>query len=155
MPLRVLLAVAGGGLAVYGVIRLLADVTASQPLWLLVWLAGALIVHDGVIAPLTLGLGGLLARVLPTRGLRSVQFALVWIGLMAAVALPLIVRRGSQPAVKALDDQDYLANLALLAVVATGVAILGYTVESLRGRRGQRETATNARPSTRHESADE
>src|SRR5439155_10615261 len=55
--IRWLLGVAGVLLALFGVFRLLTQIPAGNLLALVVWLVAALVLHDGVLAPLTGGIG--------------------------------------------------------------------------------------------------
>jgi hypothetical protein len=86
------------------------------------WLAGAIVLHDGIIAPLVLGVGLLLAAV-PARGM--VRGALVVAGCLTMIALPPLLRPGAPTNPSALP-LDYLRNwLLVLAAVAvvTGVVL--------------------------------
>ncbi|MFI2346095.1 hypothetical protein ACH492_03340 [Streptomyces sp. NPDC019443] len=86
------------------------------------WLAGAIVLHDGIIAPLVLGVGLLLAAV-PARG--TVRGALVVAGCLTMIALPPLVRPGAPTNPSALP-LDYLRNLLLVLVavaVVTGVLL--------------------------------
>ncbi|MET7619389.1 hypothetical protein [Streptomyces sp. NPDC005408] len=86
------------------------------------WLAGAIVLHDGIIAPLVLGVGLLLAAV-PARG--TVRGALVVAGCLTVVALPVLLRPGT-PKNATVLPLDYVSNwlLALAAVAAlTGVLL--------------------------------
>ena len=48
------------------------------------------------------------------------------------IAIPLIERRGTQPAVKAILLRDYAGNLALLLGLTAAAALVLYTVRVLR-----------------------
>ena len=93
---RIALGVAGGLLLAFGVFRLVTTLDHPDLLALAVWLAVAIVLHDGVIAPATVGAGVLLTRV-PPRVRRYVQGALIVGALITVIALPLINRRGTQP----------------------------------------------------------
>jgi hypothetical protein len=87
------------------------------------WLAGAIVLHDGIVAPLVLAVGLLLAGV-PARG--TVRAALVVAGSLTLVALPVLLRRGT-PANASVLPLDYVRNwLIALGVVAvlTGVLLV-------------------------------
>ncbi|HEU5266683.1 MAG TPA: hypothetical protein VFU35_08275, partial [Jatrophihabitans sp.] len=112
------------------------------------WLIGALVIHDGLLSPLLVGIGVALRRYVPDRGRRYLQAALVTGGLLTVVALPMIYRQGSQPAAKAILRQDYGANLATLLAIVTGLVVLLYLASVLRGR--QAASAANGRPALDH-----
>lgn len=92
-----------------------------DPVGVVVWLGGALVLHDGVIAPLVLAAGMAVAAV-PARGL--VRGALLTAGALVLVTLPVLLRPGAPPNPSALP-LPYGRNLALVlaAVVVTAVAV--------------------------------
>ncbi|WP_240137183.1 hypothetical protein [Streptomyces sp. MUM 178J] len=98
-----------------------------------VWLAGAIVLHDGLIAPFVLTVGLLVASV-PARGL--VRGALIVAAALTAIALPPMlapVRRN--PSVLPLDyPRNWLLAMAAIAVVTA----LVLTARALRGRRPRR-----------------
>lgn len=89
-----------GGLGVF-LIGIGAWHLAAQPdpYDALVWLAGALVLHDGVLAPLVLAVGLLVAAV---PGRRVVRGALIVCGVLVLVTLPLLLRPGAPPNPSAL-----------------------------------------------------
>ncbi|MFB6840563.1 hypothetical protein [Streptomyces sp. NPDC056361] len=106
--------IGGAGLALMG---LGAWLTAAEPepLGVLVWLAGALVLHDGILAPLVLGVGLILVG-RSRRGL--LRGASVVAGSVVLVTLPLLLRPGAPPNPSALP-LPYGRNLAIvLAAVA-------------------------------------
>jgi len=131
---RIALAVAGGMLIALGAFRLVTELDRPDLVTLGLWLLVAVALHDGVIAPLTVGVGVTLTRV-PPRARRYVQGALVAGALITVVAIPLIDREGTQPAVKAILLRDYAGNLALLLGLTAGVAVVLYVARVLRDRR--------------------
>lgn len=131
---RLGLGAAGVALAGFGVFRLLTGIGAVDLVWLAIWLVGALVLHDGMLAPLTVGIGALLARV-PPRGRRYLQGALIAGSLVTVIAIPLIARAHSQPAIKAILRQNYVANLAILLAIVAAVALALYVRQVLRDRR--------------------
>ncbi|MFF1506474.1 hypothetical protein [Streptomyces sp. NPDC058326] len=128
-----------GGLGV-GLICLGAWLVAAEPAPgdVLVWLAGSLVLHDGVLAPLVLA-GGLLIAGRPGR--RLWRGALVIAGSVVLVTLPLLVRPGPPPNPSALP-LPYGRNLVIvLAAVAVG-AVLPRLVRRW-GQRSQRRAGTD------------
>ena len=120
---RIILAVGGILLGLFGVFRLLAQFPGPSLLPLLIWLAAALIIHDGLLSPAVVGVGWVLRRFVPDRERRYLQAWLIMSALVAVIAIPMIYLRGSQPAAKAILLQDYAANLGLI-IGALGVATL-------------------------------
>lgn len=139
---RIALGVAGGLLLAFGVFRLVTRLDTSDLLVLGVWLVAAVAIHDGLVAPITLGTGLALTRV-PPRGRRYLQGALVVAALITVVALPLINRQGTQPASKAILLRDYSSNLALLLGLTAAVALVLYTLRVLREQTPAANTPTN------------
>jgi hypothetical protein len=129
---RIIFAAAGILLVVFGAARLLTEIPVRNLLFLGVWLVAALAIHDGVLSPAVVGVGWLLRRFVPDRARRHLQIALIMIGMVTVVALPMIYLQGSQPVVKALLLRDYTANLGLL-IGLVAVATLGlYAVRVAR-----------------------
>ena len=131
---RIALCLAGGLLLAFGAFRLLTGLELGDLVALSLWLVVALVVHDVVIAPLTVGTGVLLTRV-PARGRRYLQGALIVAALVTVIALPLIYRRGTQPEAKAILLRDYAGNLALLLGLIAAVALALYAARVLREQR--------------------
>lgn len=131
---RILLAIAGIGLAAYGVFRLLSEIPTHSLLVLAVWLIAALVIHDAILAPSVIGVGWLLRRYVPDRGRRYLQAALIMIALVTVIAVPMIFLRGSQPAVKALLLRNYAANLILIMGIIAVISLILYAVRVARDR---------------------
>ncbi|WP_149823996.1 hypothetical protein [Streptomyces tailanensis] len=115
---RVLVGAAGVALMGVGVSLLMdvRDVTG-----VLVWLGGAVVLHDALIAPLVLLAGLVLVRG-GTRG--PVRGALVVAGALTVVALPALLRPG-RTANSSVLPLDYPRNwLIALAAVATVTALV-------------------------------
>ncbi|MFF9158830.1 hypothetical protein ACF081_01105 [Streptomyces longwoodensis] len=115
---------AAAGLALMGVgLSLLTDV--RDPTGALLWLGGAVVLHDALIAPLVLLVGLVLVR----GGARGpVRGALLVAGALTAVALPVLLRPGrtANPSVLPLDyPRNWL--IALAAVVVLTGAWVGVT----------------------------
>ena len=116
---RIILAVAGIALGLFGVGRLVTQIPVPSLVGLGVWLIAALVIHDGIASPLVLAVGALVGRV-PPRGRRYLQAGLIMAAMVTVLAVPMIYRRGSQPASKALLDQNFGGNLTLLLGVIAG-----------------------------------
>ncbi|MFI1714689.1 hypothetical protein [Streptomyces litmocidini] len=112
-------------------------VDQPDPLGVFVWLAGALVLHDGILAPLVLAVGLLLAG-RRRRGL--LRGALLVAGSVVLVTLPLLVRPGAPPNPSALP-LPYGRNLAIVLVAVTVVTGLLIVVQRWRERRQGRAAA--------------
>ncbi|ARH89278.1 hypothetical protein [Streptomyces sp. MOE7] len=119
------------GLALMGVgASLLLDVPDLTGV--LVWLGGAVVLHDALIAPLVLLIGLVLVR----GGARGpVRGALLVAGALTTVALPVLLRPG-KPANSSVLPLDYPRNwLLTLVAVATVTALVLAARRTRRSRR--------------------
>ncbi len=103
----------------YGGGRILLSVPPPILVMLGVWMVGALLIQHGVVSPLVVAVGAALRRI-PDRGRRFLQIGLIAAAMVTAVAIPLILRQGTQPPAKALLLQNYAANLTLLLGLIAG-----------------------------------
>ncbi|MGV8964895.1 MAG: hypothetical protein ACOH2F_01330 [Cellulomonas sp.] len=137
--LRLALVAAGVLLLLYGGARLVAEVPEALP-GLLLWMVGIVVIHDGLLSPLVVGIGWLLAKTVPPRGRRYLQAALLVGGLITIIAIPLIARRGTQPPAKALLLQNYSTNLAILLGLVAALNLAAYLIAAARDRRSDAPT---------------
>ena len=131
---RIALGVAGALLLTFGVFRLVTELDAGNLFALGLWLVAAVAIHDGLIAPITVGTGVALTFV-PSRFRRYLQGGLVVGALITVIAVPLIGRQGTQPEAKAILLRDYSANLALLLGMTAAIALVLYALRVLREHR--------------------
>lgn len=136
---RYALVAAGVLLLLYGGVRLVAVVPEAVP-GLVLWMVGIVVIHDGLLSPLVVGVGWLLARTVPPSGRRYLQAALVVGGLITIIAIPLIARQGTQPPAKALLLQNYGANLAILLGLVAALNLAAYLVTAARDRHSDAPT---------------
>jgi hypothetical protein len=132
---RIGLAVVGIVLVLYGAGRILFSVPPPLLVLLGAWLLGALLIQHGVVSPLVVAVGAALRRTVPDRGRRFLQAGLIVAAMVTVVAIPLILRQGTQPPAKALLLQNYAANLTLLLGLIAGVTLVAYAVRVARDRR--------------------
>lgn len=132
MRLRLPLGIAGVLLALFGVFRLLTQVPIFPLVILALWLVGALVIHDGILSPIVVAVGWVVARVLPPRARRYLQGALVMAALVTVIAIPMIYRQDSQPKSKAILLQDFGGNLTLLLGLIAALTLLAYAVRVAR-----------------------
>jgi hypothetical protein len=131
---RIALAAVGIVLVLYGAGRILFSVPPPLLAVLGAWMVGALLIQHGVVSPLVVAVGAALRRAVPDRGRRFLQAGLIVAGMVIVVAVPLILRQGTQPPAKALLLQNYVANLALLLGLIAAVTLVAYAVRVARDR---------------------
>jgi hypothetical protein len=135
MRLRIALGAAGVLLILFGVFRILTNAGQTDPVGMAEWLAAAVVLHDGILVPLTMAVGALLTRFVPPRARRYLQGGLIAAALVTAISIPLIYRRGSQPRGKSLELQNYGLHLAVLVGLIAAVVVVAYATRVLRDRR--------------------
>lgn len=127
-----------GGLGVlllgYGILRIAQFSDATQPRQLGGWLVAALVLHDGILAWLVVGIGWLLGRFVPGRARAYLQGGLITAGLVSLVAAPMIYRRGRSQPGQALLERDYLANLLIIFACIAAVTGAAYLLRVRRDR---------------------
>lgn len=128
---RLTFAAPGVALLGFGIFRLVTEIPFGNLAMLALWLIAAVLIHDGVLSPLVLAVGRTLAH-FPPRVRRYLHGALITSALVTVIAVPLIYRRGSQPASKALLQQNYAAHLGLLVSVIVGASLLAYALRVAR-----------------------
>lgn len=128
------LVAAGILVLLYGAWHLVAELPGNLP-DLALWMVGIVVIHDGLLSPLIVALGWILARTVPPRGRRYLQAALITGGLITIVAIPLIHRQGTQPVSKALLLQNYGGNLAILLGLVAAANVIAYALAVARDRR--------------------
>jgi hypothetical protein len=126
--LRVTTGAAGVALIGVGVFLLMdvRDLTDA-----LVWLGGAVVVHDLVIAPVVLLAGLLLVR---DGARRPVRGTLLVMGALTAVALPVLLRPG-RTANSSVLPLDYPRNWLIALGAVAAVTAIWSTVRGLGRKR--------------------
>jgi hypothetical protein len=124
---RLILGAAGILVVVYGLVQLVVNVPASSLILVVAWLIGAVIIHDGILSPAVVGIGSIMRRLVPDRGRRYLQAALIMGAIVTLIAIPMIYRQGTQPPSKALLLQNFGANLTLLLGIIGAVLLIAYS----------------------------
>jgi hypothetical protein len=150
MRTRLLLGTAGLLLGLFGVYRLLTQIPSGDLIALFVWLIAALLLHDGLLSPAVVVVGALVTSAVPPRARRYLQGALVTGALITVIAVPLIKRENSQAPAKAVLQQNFTGNLAVLLGIVGGGALVLYVVRVIGER--HRVSVTNDRPPDDHPS---
>ena len=131
---RLVLGILGLLVLLYGIVNLLIHVPIQTLGWVAVWLIAAVVIHHGLLSPVLVAVSSLLRRLLPDRGRRYLQIALVTAVPVTVIAIPMIYRQGSQPPSKALLLQNFTANLGLLLGIIAVLSLIGYAIKVTRDR---------------------
>ncbi|MGL5931201.1 MAG: hypothetical protein ACRCY8_19900 [Dermatophilaceae bacterium] len=129
--LRGTLAVVGAAGVAYGIL-LLGRLDPGQVVDVARWVAGGIVVHDGLIAPLVVTFGALVAARAPGRLRMPLVRALVVLGPLTLVAVPVLGRFGAKPDNPTLLDRPYLTGYG---VIVAGVLLLTALDAVRRSRR--------------------
>ncbi|MER7754199.1 hypothetical protein [Kitasatospora sp. NPDC097643] len=129
-----------GGLALigYGLSGLLADAYITDPLDVLGWAVGGLVLHDGLWVPLLCLVGAYLARGPVLRGWLIVAAA------VTAVGLPAVLRADDDHGNPSVLPLPYLRNWLLVLAATAALAVLFAVVRRWRGRRASRQAGQRA-----------
>ena len=122
------------GLALIGVggIVLVQDVAPTNYLGIVIWFAGAILLHDGIVAIAAFGLQLALRRVgrrIPLAVFAIVQAAIVIGAIMALIVFPQIYKKAIGANNPTVVPLDYAGNLVLFYVAlaaVTAIAVIGY-----------------------------
>lgn len=128
---RGLLLTAGVAAGAVGVFELLAGGSRNL-LSALTWLAGGVVLHDFVFAPLVVMLLVAGATVLPSWARPAAAAATVVLGTVTLMAVPVLGRFGSRPDNPTLLDRPYVAGWLVFAGLVLGCAC-GWAFVQRRG----------------------
>lgn len=104
---------------------LLLDAGSGHWVNLAIWLAAGVVVHDGVIAPVTVALGIAAMTVLPVPWRLPATVGLVCWGSITLFSIPVLGGFGERPDNPTLLDRPYLLSwlvLTALTVLLVGLA---------------------------------
>jgi hypothetical protein len=135
---RLAFGIVGVLVVLYGIVNLLIHIPIQTLAWVAVWLIAAVIIHHGLVSPVVIAVGSLLRRLVPDRGRRYLQAALIMAVPVTVIAIPMIYRQGSQPPSKALLLQNFTANLGLLLGIIAALCLVGYAIKVARDRPASR-----------------
>jgi hypothetical protein len=144
---RIGLGALGAGIAAYGILGLPTQLGVAQLVGLLTWMAVAVLLHDGVVVPLSTLAGAGLTRV--GSRLRPVSAAVLRGALMTGAVVTIVAgvlfKAQSEARNTSVLEADYAANLAWFwAVLALVAVVVIYGVE--RAGAGSGDKRQNTRP---------
>jgi len=102
-----------------------------------VWLVAGVVLHDGVLALVTIALGALAVRIAPAPARAPLVVGLVVLGSTTLLAVPVLGRFGARADNPSLLDRDYTAGWLVLAGL-TAVAVVVATLVRSRRQAGRR-----------------
>lgn len=143
---RAVLGALGAAATAYGLWRLLGLGT-DQVVPVLAWAVGGVVLHDAVIAPLVVLLGVAAVAWAPTRLRPALVWALVVLGPLTLVAVPVLGRFGAKADNPSLLDRPYWLGYALLVVVVLVLSALAALREGGPGRPWPSRSARSRRSS--------
>jgi hypothetical protein len=117
----------GVALVLLGVRELIESTTWASLRGTITWFLGGVLIHDGVVVPLTLLLSLALTRLVPGGYRGLVQGALVIAAALTLALLPLLSGQGRTAANPSQQPLPYGRDLVVvLAAVWTGAAVLAF-----------------------------
>jgi hypothetical protein len=139
------------GLALLGLggLVLLQEVNPKRYIGILTWFAGALIIHDGIIAPVVFGTSLIMRKVgsrVPPVVIAIVQGAIVIGGIITLIVVPEILKKWVGTLSTSILPQNYLLNLVLFygALGAVTVVVLGGYLKMFARRQKLRSSSVQA-----------
>ncbi len=142
MTTRLIIAAVGVIAGSYGLINLL-DRGWSDLISIAIWLAGGVIAHDFVLAPLILALVAVTMIVLPRRFRAVGAFALVVIGTVTITAIPVLGRFGALADNPTLLPRNYGAGWLIFVTVVV-VACAAWAIYEARRQTGRHSSNGSA-----------
>ena len=134
---RAVLIVLGVGLLIVGGIVLLQDVKPIRYVGILWWFAGAIILHDGILSFVIVGISLFSRRLVrvPLVPILILQGALAIAALFALLVVPEILKKGIGSANPTILPLDYGPNLLMFYAALTLVTAVAITVYLAVARR--------------------
>jgi hypothetical protein len=120
MRTRLVLGAVGVAMGAFGALRLV-QLDLDDLVDAVLWLAGGVLLHDVVVAPLTIAVTLLATRVVPARARTAVVVGVVVLATVTVTAIPVLGRWGVRADNPTLLDRDYTAGWLVFA----GLVVLG------------------------------
>jgi hypothetical protein len=126
MSLRLAIGALGIGAAAYGLVELL-DLGFDNLRAAVIWLVGGVLVHDGLLAPLTIAVCFVVARAWRRSLPAPVVVGGIVLATVTVAAIPVLGRFGARADNPTLLDRNYVLGwlvLATLTVLAVAAGVL-------------------------------
>ena len=132
---RVIVGLVGAAMGVYGALRFL-QLDRPDLVDAVVWLAGGVLVHDALLAPLTIVLTVLATRVVPAAARSLATVSLVVLATVTVTAIPVLGRFGARPDNPTILPRHYVVGWFVLVAL---VLVCALAWGSVTGRCGGEE----------------
>ena len=137
MRTRLLIGAVGVAMGAFGALRFL-QLDFDDIVNAVLWLAGGVLVHDAIIAPITLLVTLVAGRLVPAPARTRVIVGLVVLATVTVTAIPVLGRWGARPDNPTLLDRNYVAGwLVFAALVLLGTLLAGPLGRLRRSRQGR------------------
>ncbi len=137
MRMRLLIGLLGVAMGSFGALRFL-QLDSEDIVDGMLWLAGGVLVHDAIIAPLTLLVTLVAGRLVPAPARTRVVVGSVVLVTVTATAIPVLGRWGARPDNPTLLDRNYVVGwLVFAALVLLGTLLVGPLGRLRRNRQGR------------------
>jgi hypothetical protein len=124
--IRAVTLVAGLAAAAYGGLQL-ADRGWENFRAAATWLVAGVVLHDALLAPVTIAVAWVALRVLGSERLAPWAVGLVLLGPLTLLAVPVLGRYGARPDNSTLLDRPYWAGwIAVVVAVVVGILVVRY-----------------------------
>lgn len=121
---RIVLLAGGFAMGLWG-LWLIRDFRLDQLLSAMIWLAGGVIAHDGILAPVVVGIGVVLARITPRYARKPVTVGLILWGTVTMAVANVLSGQGGKADNDSILDRPYVSTwLVMTLVVLAGVAVM-------------------------------
>lgn len=117
---------------------LLLDLGVDNLIDTATWLVAGVVLHDAVLAPITIAAAFVAMRLLPTAWRAPVAAGAIVLGSVTLLAIPVLGRYGAKADNPTLLDRDYLTGwLAVAGLTFAGVAVAALMSSRRRRNDGQ------------------
>jgi hypothetical protein len=135
MRTRLLIGALGVAMGSFGALRFV-QLDFEDIVNAVLWLAGGVVVHDAIIAPLTLLVTLVAGRLVPAPARTRVVVGLVVLATVTVTAIPVLGLWGARPDNPTLLDRNYVVGwLVFAALVLLGMLLVGPLGRLRRSRR--------------------
>jgi hypothetical protein len=104
-----------------------------------IWMAGAVVVHDGVLGPALVVVGIAVLAVVRGPARAPVTAGLVVLGTVTVTAVPVLTRMGARADNPTLLDRHYVLGWCVFATLVATATMLGVIRTQLRDPHGETE----------------